>query len=423
MKPSGAEFEQIGSAPDPIQEIQSIMTPRAQVLVFSTIAVSVSIAVITVFAGDSISVVHASAAAIRASEETSGVVDGPIAEWRRDLLELAFQSASAVPVTPHLKNRSRMQEAVVATCLDLEQPRRALSYIEKIDNWRRGSAYADLAQYAKAHGAASDSARFAELAKTVLSNEHDPNAQDWPKERILSRLSAIAAPSTDTAIDDIEARVAELDAVVSRGNFDETRGALAGYARLFDRHFADLELRSMLADKIRSGWTKTPLQVRIEVLLELAETAVSKSERQVALQFGEEAREIVETARFAMEDRLPLVVRLASLKHRAGDTASARGDLDAAMASYETERARTVDIYRSRSVRSLAEGFAALGDTARAHELYALAVEEGVVNPNSRPRADDLVDVCNSMARHGVEPDSKLTQRLKEVQASLRSPW
>jgi hypothetical protein len=50
-------------------------------------------------------------------------------------------------------------------------------------------------------------------------------------------------------------------------------------------------------------------------------------------------------------------------------------------------------------------------------------VEEGVVNPNSRPRADDLVDVCNSMARHGVEPDSKLTQRLKEVQASLRSPW
>ena len=58
---------------------------------------------------------------------------------------VAFAAASAMPLNPHIKNRSRAQEVVVAACLELDQPQRAQRYIEQIANWRRGAGYADLA--------------------------------------------------------------------------------------------------------------------------------------------------------------------------------------------------------------------------------------------------------------------------------------
>jgi len=57
------------------------------------------------------------------SENTSvkidSLVDRPIAAFQRNLLDLAFATATAIPIRPHIKDRSRAQEAVVAVSLDV----------------------------------------------------------------------------------------------------------------------------------------------------------------------------------------------------------------------------------------------------------------------------------------------------------------
>jgi hypothetical protein len=64
-----------------------------------------------------------------------------------------------------------------------------------------------------------------------------------------------------------------------------------------------------------------------------------------------------------------------------------------------------------------------LGDPALSAAVYARAVEEAVLNPNSRPRADDLVATCCSMAVCGFQPDEKLWARMVEIGAKLGEPW
>ena len=67
--------------------------------------------------------------------------------------------------------------------------------------------------------------------------------------------------------------------------------------------------------------------------------------------------------------------------------------------------------------------WAAMGRVDEARRVYRLAVDEGVVNPNSRPRADDLSATCLSMARADVEPDAEFLARLREVRENLGDPW
>jgi hypothetical protein len=50
-------------------------------------------------------------------------------------------------------------------------------------------------------------------------------------------------------------------------------------------------------------------------------------------------------------------------------------------------------------------------------------VEEGVENPNSRPRAEDLSATCRSMALHAVEPDADLWKRMRQIGDGLGPPW
>jgi hypothetical protein len=56
-------------------------------------------------------------------------------------------------------------------------------------------------------------------------------------------------------------------------------------------------------------------------------------------------------------------------------------------------------------------------------KLYRRAAEEGIQNPNARPRTEDLVATCLSMARQDVQPDAELVRRLRATREGLADPW
>jgi pentatricopeptide repeat protein len=123
------------------------------------------------------------------------------------------------------------------------------------------------------------------------------------------------------------------------------------------------------------------------------------------------------------ESAIPLMAQLARLRFRAGDEAGARAEAERALALFDAKRDTIANIYRARALRPIAEAYCAMGDTAAAFDLYKRAVEAGMENPNSRPRAEDLVATCCSLALHAMEPDAVLASRIREIQAGLGDPW
>jgi tetratricopeptide (TPR) repeat protein len=380
----------------------------------------------------------------------AGLEDRALEDFQDDLLGLAFDAATKLPVEPHIKNRSRAQEAVVEACLRLEQPKRALAYIEKIGNWRRGACYADLAYYCAERGDAAGARKYLELAeRDARAVAEEEGVQIWRRDRIMVKIArtyallgeaqkaaryeagvvdseagkvdAVRAMTLDG--DAFDAKIAALDEIVHTGTLDQARNALQTYAGLFARFYDDGGRRALIEARIDASMSKVPVMVGIELLTDLAGTALDRDDRAKALELVNKAHGILENSKWVPEHRIPIAARLAGLRFRAGDAAMARTQADALLALFEAEREKIVDIYRAETLLPLAEAYQAMGDWQAALEVYRMAVEEGVANPNSRPRAVDLSATCCSMALHGVRPDAGLRDRMNRIYEELDHPW
>jgi len=355
------------------------------------------------------------------SENTSvkidALMDKPIAAFQRDLLDFAFATATAIPIRPHIKDRSRTQEAVVAASLELDQPQRAHSYIEMIDNWRRGSGYADLAFYAAQHGKTNEAQHYLKLAS---QSTRDPKVEDWRRDRIRVKIAKVHLWLGQTRqADQFAAGVVESES----GHVDIIKNALDAYAALFDRFYDDAERRLQAEKKIKAGWGNLPVLFRIKLLLTLSRSALHHADPGQALKLVNEVQAMTDAHQWPPRYGIPIQAQLAGLRSRAGDTQRARTDADAALALFDAVRHQMVDIDRAGTIRPLAETYQSMGDTAAALALYKRVVEEGVQNPNSRPHAEELSATCRSMALHGVEPDAPLWARMRQIRKGLGSPW
>jgi tetratricopeptide (TPR) repeat protein len=376
--------------------------------------------------------------------EISRASDQPLADYQQELLDLAFETASAIPVEPHIKDRSKTQEAVVVACLELDQPRRARTYTEKIDNWRRGSCYADLALYCAQAGFAEQAQQYIELAEPIAEK-----AEDWRRDRIRVKIAqtltvlgqAEKAGQFETDVvdsekgkvarvkamrgdeDSFEAQMKALDALVTSENFDITKNALRAYAQLYDRFYENTARRDRIADTIRNSWGKMPIFIRIELLMSLSESASDHSDKSNGLALVNEAQDLMDDYQWRPEHRIPYTAKLVELRFRAGDEEQAKANAEAALALFKEHREKIVNIWRAGALRPLAKAHKSIGDEETALSVYKQAVEEGIANPNSRPRAEDLSATCAAMAVCQVEPDKELWAKIRKIKAGLQHPW
>jgi len=366
----------------------------------------------------------------------------PLASYQQELLDIAFGAASAMPVFPHAKNRARAQELVVIACLELDEPERARQYIEQIDNWRRGTGYADLALYYARHGTVEKVEPCLDLATQALEQ-----AEGWRKDRIKAKMAAarvylgealsaaeqgvapaewgpvMRAEAMTSRADAFETQMANLEKLVSVQDFDVAKGALGVYAELYRRFFPDRTRRTRVEEKIEASWGSMPVFVRIELLMELIDAALTHTDPDKALELIDEAQALMDAARWQPRFVIPLMARLAERRFHAGDEAGARAEVQKALALFDAQREKIVNIYRAQTLRPIAEAVHAMGDGETAVNLYRRVLEAGQENPNSRPRTDDLVATCCSLALHAVQPGEILMKRIRDIRAGLGDPW
>jgi tetratricopeptide (TPR) repeat protein len=419
-------------------------------------ALEVSMLTLTILIAAACGTVLAPPLAAAALEESAAQAPGAsvatpgLEPWQRELLEVAFGAASAMPLVPHHKNRARAQLEVVEACLALDQPDLALAWAGEIGDWRRGEACASIAQWLAGHGRAEEAQQCLQVAGGVLEGPSGgEDWQVWQRDRIRARIASthmvlgqadealrFAAGLSDSELgpvaeqraagateEEADAFLGNVDQVFATGSFEQVRAALTTCAGLADRFHGDAARRVLIDGKIRAGWDKMPVAVRLEVLDDLSDAALRHGDRNRALSLLDEARPLATGAGLLPEARVPLRARLALLRWRAGDTDAARVEADEALVQFEAELGQVLGTERADVLRPLAEAYQAMGDRDGALRVYRRAVELGVVNPNARPRAEDLAATCCSLARAGLQPDEALQARLLEVRAALGPPW
>lgn len=370
--------------------------------------------------------------------------NGSVAPYQTELLDVAFESVTKMPVEPHIKDRSRVQGEVITAALILDQPVWALEHIPQIDNWRQGEAFSNLAFYCAQNGMPLRADTYIQKAKSFIEQ-----AEDWRRDRIKTRVaqtyillgkpeeaqalnqglvdsetgkveSTQAKSTTEKSFDE---RVKQFDALIATGNFDIVRNGLMAYARLYGEFYSDPDKRSMIEQKIKSAWGKIPYNIRIEMLSILAEGALKHDDKAQALSFVDEAKEFLDSDRWRPEHKVKLMAIVIKLRHRAGATDQALEEAQTMEKYYQDERERIINIYRAGALRPLAEAYHTIGQPAKALEIYRMAVDAGVENPNARPQAEDLASTCASIARQGLEPNAVLWKRIQEVNEGLKAPW
>ncbi|MCF7972912.1 MAG: tetratricopeptide repeat protein [Phycisphaerae bacterium] len=378
---------------------------------------------------------------------SGGVIrNASLQDYQTKLLVLAFDSASGLPLYPHIKDRARAQEQVVQACLELDQDQRAYEYIAQIPNWRAGMGYADLA-FKKAQSGAT----FKEIEPLIGQAMKVADASEgWRKDRIKARVAQVQAclgraqeaASLEQGIEEaaesgkvaqitaltcpaeaFDSHMAALEAQVDTGQYDLVQNALHVYIALFNRFYADSEKRGLVEDKIKVAWSKIPYTVRIDLLGQMTDVALANEDRPKAIALANEAKAMSEQVDLVPRFAIPMMAQLAQLCFRVGDPLQAKQEVEAALALYEAQKAGIVNIDRAGLLRSLAEAYQVMGQSDQSLTLYRRAIEAGVENPNSRPRAEDLAATCCSMAIHAVEPDGSLWQRIHEIKESLGDPW
>lgn len=370
--------------------------------------------------------------------------DKPISDTQKKLLDVAFETASLMPHDPHIKDRSRLQEQVVMTCLKLDQPQKARRYIKEIDSWRRNLCYAQLALYCAENKKAKEAEYFLKI-----TSDFPEVSQEWHLNRIKARmskayrqlnqsakakkLSAQTEENDETKVykatesfydeDTFQSQISYLDGIVKTQDFDLTRAALNLYAKLYNDIFSDQTKRAIVEGKVKSSWEAVPTTIRMNTLIEMAEYALEHSDQSTALHLIDEADGFFGKTNFPTDIYIFMKGKISGLRFKAGDVEGAQSDAEEVLTYFDDNYKKITDIYRAGTLRPLAESFYSMGNTEKALSVYKRAVEEGIVNPNSRPRAEDLSATCCSMALIGFEPDTELWARIHQIKEGLGEPW
>ena len=365
--------------------------------------------------------------------------------YQAELLDIAFESVSAMPAFPHIKNRSRAQEAVVQVCLELEQPKRALGYIEQIENWNQQLSYAELAFYcAENNYSKKDIEHFLDMAKQIPED-----IQDWQRDRIKVNIAQTYAyignreksdeyekgieisesgkvariHAMNSSSETFDKQIESIDALIATEEFDIVKNAVIAYIELYKCNYEDINRREIVEEKIKASYANFPINIKIELLMELADSCLSHENTTEALRFVNEAKSIMNSASWQSRFVIPIMAQLAKLSYLSGEKETALSELQKAIDLYQENLDKIVDIYKAGVLRPIAEASVVMDDKNFTLDIYKKAIEAGVENPNSRPRAEDLSATCCSMAQNRFEPDQELLNRIKEIQGNLGDPW
>ncbi len=363
---------------------------------------------------------------------------------RKSLLVTAFAVASSMPIDPHERDRARTQEAVAQACIDAGLLDQAEQCANQMAGWRRGNVIALLGQRYAALGQV-DKARDC-ASRAVLVDVGDTT---WGKDMVATEVARIyvklgdegkalslvtegqpvergrveAARTGNLSAAQLDAQADMFDKAIATMNFDLVRGGIDGYFAWLERVMDDAPRRARALKALSSAIPGLPLDIQVRCDVQLADALFAHGYKELAAAEMDHASKLFRATVFLPEDTAPIGVVIAKARFHMGDVNAARAELDRLRLEYEARAETIMNLRRAASLRALAEGYFLIGDAVDAAHCYKAAVDAGALNPNARPRAEDLSATCVSMALSEFVPSPELLLRIEHIRAGLVDPW
>ena len=383
------------------------------------------------------------------------VVDRALAPSQIELIDIAFATATAMPLRPHVKDalagpggrRGGVPRAGPAHAgarlhaADRElAPRRPLSRTTRSTAPRRGSAAGVEPLLEKRRKIADD------LAKLESS-------QDWQRDRIRARSRARLARARSTragaalvrrrrhGLGGRDARrrggpgspiprppieqLAAMDDVVAKGNLDQIRNGLDACVEIFGALLRGRRAARAGRGEDQERLEENPRRGRhrpVPAPREDGFGARRRDEGRGARRGGAEDPRRGEVA--ARGPHPTGGARRRSPVHGAGEQKAAPRNLDASSRPTPTSASGSSTSIAPASLRAVAEAYAAIGRrAARARDLPARARrgsrQSQLPSPGGGPRRDVA---CRWLAAR-IEPDPILCVRIRQIRGGLGDPW
>lgn len=364
--------------------------------------------------------------------------------WQADLLTHAMQVASAMEAKAHTRVKARLQKDVACAAIDVGMIDFAIGSADVIQDWRRGEVLAIAAQALartgdrqRAEACVANAVQVAtgaevakqerlniEIARALALLGHVEQARQFGARASQDLTGQVEAELvTQVPIDELDRQCDAFDRAIATGSFDIVRSGVEGYFRVW-AHLRSDGVRSARAERaIRSALVALPPGMQIETYLRLADALQAAGRRDESLQALAAAASLLRGGDFLPDTLGPLVRDVARTQARHGDRAGAGALVREMLQRYEAAPTAMVDIERADYLRPLAEALQDLGEPNEARRVWTLALDAGSVNPNARPRAEDLCLTSLSMVRSGAEPTADMRTRMATIQNGLKAPW
>lgn len=352
--------------------------------------------------------------------------------------------ASSPEHKAHARVKARLQKDVAATAIEIGLIDVGIRDAEAIQDWRRGQALAIAAQALARKGdrasaeaciakavqvaAATDAAKQDQLnleialAMALLGNvEQARQFGARAPEEFTGRVEAQLV--SQVPIEEVDRQCDAFDRAIATGSFDIVRSGVDGYFSVWARVRTDATRGARAEKAIRAALPALPPALQIDVHLQLADALDEVGQREACMRELQTATDLVLRGDFLPDTLGPLARDVALARARHDDASGAREMLGEMLKRYEQAPAAMVDIERADYLRPLGEALQALGDREAAMHAWTLALEAGSVNPNARPRAEDLCQTMLSMVRSGAEPTDAMRARMADIQGGLKAPW
>ncbi|WP_146682822.1 hypothetical protein [Limihaloglobus sulfuriphilus] len=346
------------------------------------------------------------------------------------LLTVAFDTASAIPVHPHIKDLCKTQAAVVEACIESGRIEMAERFADKIQNWRKAHCYAQIAAKLAADGRQKKADMLLAKARHALVDEKD----GWRRELVTNLIDSVeksknnhigSGPDTCGEFDIAKSKewIAALEETSARGDFDLTMKALKRYVFLFERYYQQSEFRETVEKNIRKSWQKMPPSLRIDFLAAMVSAALDNHDNAAAVRLLDEYQAMVEGYNWSLEKFIPISAELLMLNYKAGRGNDVNEKINELVNLFDKGKDKILNIDRARTLRPLALACHQVGLSDKSLSLYNKVLDEGLSNLNSRPRAIDLAATCSSMAVNSIEPDDRLWVKINQIKQGLKEPW
>ena len=243
------------------------------------------------------------------------------------------------------------------------------------------------------------------LGNKELSAEFSVDLDESSQEAIVEQVAVEEDPAG------FDGQIARLDAIYKQSMLAEIQASLGVLAALYARDYAIPERRAAIEQRVLEDWHRIDSAMRGKALMRMADAAMANGDSKTGVRLVEAYGKLLDETSYAESFELPELALVGRKLAELGDAAASRQRIDLLLTRFDLTAPLTVadpdfipTMDRAKCIRPAAEAFHLLGNRDAAIETYQRVIDEFTANPNIRPRVDNLVDTCLSMAEVGFEP-------------------